>query len=101
MSSIWKGRPKRCPREILIASKRFAAPGTSSPMCPAWKDFARAARSLSWQGALWCNLGSTREIAEVLKLCHETATPVVPQGGNSRPVGQIPRPRQRRASLAA
>ena len=27
--------------------------------------------------------GSTREIAEVLKLCHETSTPVVPQGGNT------------------
>ena len=35
--------------------------------------------------------GSTREIAEVLKLCHETATPVVPQGGNTGLVGgQIP-----------
>ena len=35
--------------------------------------------------------GSTREIAEVLKLCHETYTPVVPQGGNTGLVGgQIP-----------
>jgi FAD/FMN-containing dehydrogenase len=35
--------------------------------------------------------GSTREIVEVLKLCHETFTPVVPQGGNSGLVGgQIP-----------
>ena len=35
--------------------------------------------------------GATREIAEVLKLCHETATPVVPQGGNTGLVGgQIP-----------
>lgn len=35
--------------------------------------------------------GSTREIAEVLKLCQEIATPVVPQGGNTGLVGgQIP-----------
>lgn len=35
--------------------------------------------------------GSTREIAEVLKLCQETATPVVPQGGNTGLAGgQIP-----------
>jgi FAD/FMN-containing dehydrogenase len=35
--------------------------------------------------------GSTQEIAEVLKLCQETSTPVVPQGGNTGLVGgQIP-----------
>jgi FAD/FMN-containing dehydrogenase len=35
--------------------------------------------------------GSTREVADVLKLCHETATPVVPQGGNTGLVGgQVP-----------
>ena len=35
--------------------------------------------------------GSTPEVAAVLKLCHENATPVVPQGGNTGLVGgQIP-----------
>lgn len=35
--------------------------------------------------------GSTEEVAAVLKLCHETSTPVVPQGGNTGLVGgQIP-----------
>jgi len=35
--------------------------------------------------------GSTKEVAAVLKLCQETATPVVPQGGNTGLVGgQIP-----------
>jgi FAD/FMN-containing dehydrogenase len=34
---------------------------------------------------------STQEVAAVLKLCHETATPVVPQGGNTGLVGgQVP-----------
>jgi FAD/FMN-containing dehydrogenase len=46
-----------------------------------------------FHGAALCVVrpGSTREIAEVLKLCDETSTPVVPQGGNTGLVGgQIP-----------
>src|SRR5215470_12628409 len=35
--------------------------------------------------------GSTAEVAAILKLAHETATPIVPQGGNTGLVGgQIP-----------
>ncbi len=35
--------------------------------------------------------GSTQEVAAVLALCHETGTPVVPQGGNTGLVGgQVP-----------
>ena len=34
---------------------------------------------------------STEEVSSILKICHETATPIVPQGGNTGLVGgQIP-----------
>ncbi len=51
--------------------------------------FARAARSLSRAARFaWCGQAPREEVAEVLKLCHETATPVVPQGGNTGLVGR-------------
>src|SRR5215469_10536235 len=35
--------------------------------------------------------GSTKEVSALLAICHETGTPVVPQGGNTGLVGgQIP-----------
>jgi FAD/FMN-containing dehydrogenase len=46
-----------------------------------------------FQGKALCVVrpGSTEEVAAVLALCNETATPVVPQGGNTGLVGgQIP-----------
>jgi FAD/FMN-containing dehydrogenase len=54
--------------------------------------FLREPRDL-FHGKALCVVrpGSTQEVAAVLKLCHETATPVVPQGGNTGLVGgQIP-----------
>jgi FAD/FMN-containing dehydrogenase len=59
---------------------------------PGMEGFLREPRD-RFHGKALCVVqpGSTREIAKVLKLCHETATPVVPQGGNTGLVGgQIP-----------
>jgi FAD/FMN-containing dehydrogenase len=56
------------------------------------KGFLREPRDL-FHGKALCVVqpGSTQEVAAVLKLCHETGTPVVPQGGNTGLVGgQIP-----------
>ena len=46
-----------------------------------------------WHGRALCVLrpGSTAEVSAIMKLCHETNTPVVPQGGNTGLVGgQVP-----------
>ncbi|MGH6845887.1 MAG: FAD-binding oxidoreductase [Methylocella sp.] len=59
---------------------------------PGMEGFLREPRD-RFHGKALCVVrpGSTREISEVLKLCHATATPVVPQGGNTGLVGgQIP-----------
>jgi FAD/FMN-containing dehydrogenase len=59
---------------------------------PGMEGFLREPRD-RFHGKALCVVqpGSTREIVEVLKLCHETSTPVVPQGGNTGLVGgQIP-----------
>lgn len=56
------------------------------------EGFLREPRDL-FHGKALCVVrpGSTQEVAAVLKLCHETATAVVPQGGNTGLVGgQIP-----------
>lgn len=54
--------------------------------------FLREPRDL-FHGQALCVVrpGSTQEVAEILKLCHESGAPVVPQGGNTGLVGgQIP-----------
>lgn len=59
---------------------------------PGMEGFLREPRD-RFHGLALCVVqpSSTLEIAEVLKLCHETSTPVVPQGGNTGLVGgQIP-----------
>jgi FAD/FMN-containing dehydrogenase len=59
---------------------------------PGMERFLREPRN-RFHGKAICVVqpGSTREIAEVLKLCHEVSIPVVPQGGNTGLVGgQIP-----------
>lgn len=59
---------------------------------PGMERFLREPRN-RFHGKALCVVqpGSTREIAEVLKLCHEVSIPVVPQGGNTGLVGgQIP-----------
>ncbi|MGH6811114.1 MAG: FAD-binding oxidoreductase [Methylocella sp.] len=59
---------------------------------PGMEGFLREPRD-RFHGLALCVVrpGSTREVAGVLKLCQETTTPVVPQGGNTGLVGgQIP-----------
>jgi FAD/FMN-containing dehydrogenase len=59
---------------------------------PGMEGFLREPRD-RFHGLALCVVrpGSTQEIAEVLKLCQETSTPVVPQGGNTGLVGgQVP-----------
>ena len=56
------------------------------------EGFLREPRDL-FHGQALCVVrpGSTQDVAAVLKLCHESGTPVVPQGGNTGLVGgQIP-----------
>lgn len=72
--------------EAICGARHVIADG------PGMEGFLREPRD-RFHGKALCVVqpGSTREIAEVLKLCHETATPVVPQGGNTGLVGgQIP-----------
>lgn len=54
----------------------------------AMENFLREPRNL-FKGQALCVVapGSTAEVSAVLSLCHETATPVVPQGGNTGLVG--------------
>ena len=59
---------------------------------PGMEGFLREPRD-RFHGLALCVVrpGLTQEIAEVLKLCQETATPVVPQGGNTGLAGgQVP-----------
>ena len=48
-----------------------------APYCVAWRD--------GWQGSVPIVLrpASTAEMAEIVKVCAETRTPIVPQGGNT------------------
>jgi FAD/FMN-containing dehydrogenase len=52
-------------------------PSDIAPYCVAWRD--------GWQGdvSLVLRPNSTAEVAEIVKLCAETRTPIVPQGGNT------------------
>ena len=74
-------------RLAAIVGERYALtdPGDMQPYLVEQRDL--------WHGKALCVVrpGSTAEVAAVLKLCHETGTPVVPQGGNTGLVGgQVP-----------
>ncbi|HEX3494489.1 MAG TPA: FAD-binding protein, partial [Methylocella sp.] len=72
--------------EAIVGAKHVIADA------PGMEGFLREPRG-RFHGQAFCVVqpGSTQEIAEVLKLCHETATPIVPQGGNTGLVGgQVP-----------
>ena len=77
----------------LVAGLKAIVGGTHVLTHPAdMNGFLREPRDL-FKGAAVCIVrpGSTAEVAAVLKLCSATATPVVPQGGNTGLVGgQIP-----------
>ncbi len=84
--------PNAASREILDRLEAICGARHVIADAPGMAGFLREPRD-RFHGLALCVVqpGSTREIAEVLKLCHETATPVVPQGGNTGLVGgQIP-----------
>jgi FAD/FMN-containing dehydrogenase len=79
-------------REILARLEGISGARHVIADAPGMEGFLREPRD-RFHGKALCVVqpGSTQEIAEVLKLCHETATPVVPQGGNTGLVGgQVP-----------
>ncbi len=79
-------------REILDRLAAIAGARNVIADAPGMEGFLREPRD-RFHGLALCVVrpGSTREVAEVLKLCQETATPVVPQGGNTGLVGgQVP-----------
>src|ERR1700730_11007261 len=75
-------------REILDRLAAICGPKHVIADVPGMEGFLREPRD-RFHGKALCVLqpGATREIADVLKLCHETSTPVVPQGGNTGLVG--------------
>src|SRR6202048_4364769 len=79
-------------REILDRLEAISGAAHVIADAPGMEGFLREPRD-RFHGKALCVVqpGSTREIAELLKLCQETATPVVPQGGNTGLVGgQVP-----------
>ena len=84
--------PRRATRPIdddtLARLKAVVGPGgfldaasDIAPYCVSWRD--------DWQGAspLLLRPKSTDEVACVVEICAETATPIVPQGGNTGVTG--------------
>lgn len=55
----------------------FDQEADKAPFCVAWRD--------GWQGAVPLVLrpASTAEVSEIVKICAETRTPILPQGGNT------------------
>lgn len=70
-------------RLIAVVGEKGAIsdPGDMTPYLVEWRD--------KWRGsaALVVRPGSTEEVAEVVRICHETGTRIVPQGGNTGLVG--------------
>ncbi|HWC64111.1 MAG TPA: FAD-binding protein, partial [Rhizomicrobium sp.] len=60
-------------------------PGEIAPHLEEWRSKYRGKSSLMLKPA------NTAEVSAILAICHETGTPIVPQGGNTGLVGgQIP-----------
>jgi len=79
-------------REILDRLEAICGAKHVIADVPGMEGFLREPRD-RFHGKALCVVqpGSTREIAELLKFCQETATSVVPQGGNTGLVGgQVP-----------
>ena len=77
-------RPSPIPAAVLdrikdaVGPKGYLAdPDEIAPLTRSWRD--------NWQG--WVPLvvrpASTAEVAEIVRICAETRTPIVPQGGNT------------------
>jgi FAD/FMN-containing dehydrogenase len=76
--------PKPVPAEVVARLKAVVgplgvidAPADIAPYCASWRD--------NWLGDVVIVLRpkSTAEVAALVKICAETATPIVPQGGNT------------------
>jgi FAD/FMN-containing dehydrogenase len=79
-------------RGILARLEAIAGARHVIADAPGMEGFLREPRD-RFHGLALCVVqpGSTHEVAAILTLCHETSTPVVPQGGNTGLVGgQIP-----------
>lgn len=80
------------PQAVLGRLKDVAGPKGFSEDAAEIAPYLEEWRS-KYQGAtpLLLKPGSTAEVSAILRICHETGTPVVPQGGNTGLVGgQIP-----------
>ena len=83
-----EARPSAVP-EAVLARLRAAVgprgytedPDEIAPLCLSWRD--------NWRG--WVPMvvrpATTAEVAEVVRICAETHTPIVPQGGNTGMTG--------------
>ncbi|HEX2760520.1 MAG TPA: FAD-binding protein, partial [Rhizomicrobium sp.] len=79
-------------REIFDRLKQAAGPGGFSedaneiaPYLEEWRSRMRGQTKLLLKPA------TTEQVSAILAICHETGTPIVPQGGNTGLVGaQIP-----------
>jgi len=83
-----QARPCGVPEEVLARLRRAVgpqgyteAPDEIAPLCVSWRD--------NWRG--WTPMvlkpATTEEVAEVVRICAETGTPIVPQGGNTGMTG--------------
>ena len=72
--------------KAIVGPKGFSEdPAEIGPHLEEWRSKYKG------RATLLIKPGSTEEVAAVLALCHQTGTPVVPQGGNTGLVGgQIP-----------
>ncbi|MGH6841234.1 MAG: FAD-binding oxidoreductase, partial [Methylocella sp.] len=87
-----KASPNAASRGILTRLAAICGAKHVIADAPGMEGYLREPRD-RFHGQALCVVrpGSTREIAEVLEICQETGTPVVPQGGNTGLVGgQIP-----------
>ena len=64
-------------KQIVGPAGYLDQPADMAPYCVAWRD--------GWQGAVPLVLrpATTQDVAAIVKICAETQTPIVPQGGNT------------------
>ncbi len=73
--------------DLIDAITRIVGPtglltgADSEPYCEDWRKLYHG------RAAAVVRPATTAQVADVIRLCHETATPVVPQGGNTSMVG--------------
>jgi len=64
-------------KQVVGPKGCITAPDDLAPWCASWRD--------NWRGwvPMMVRPANTDEVAEVVKICAETGTPIVPQGGNT------------------